>query len=91
MEEQIERVKETDISQSKIDTFGRYFLTYYFSQEKNQENELSKIPNYEYHLGDTVYIGADEYEIVSIDNEFVCLNGFIEIERFLLKNSLILT
>ena len=38
LKEQIERVKETDISQSKIDTFGRYFLTYYFSQEKNQEN-----------------------------------------------------
>ena len=34
LKEQIERVKETDISQSKIDTFGRYFLTYYFSQEK---------------------------------------------------------
>lgn len=46
LKEQIERVKETDISQSKIDTFGRYFLTYYFSQEKNQENYQSSLRTY---------------------------------------------
>lgn len=46
LKEQIERVKETDISQSKIDTFGRYFLTYYFSQEKNQENYQSSLKTY---------------------------------------------
>ncbi|WP_332380061.1 hypothetical protein [Lactococcus cremoris] len=46
LKEQIERVKETDISQSKIDTFGRYFLTYYFSQEKNKENYQSNLRNY---------------------------------------------
>ena len=28
---------------------------------------------YEYHLGDTVYMGADEYEILSFDNERVML------------------
>ncbi|MEB5970287.1 hypothetical protein [Enterococcus gallinarum] len=46
LKEQIERVKETDTSQSKIDTFGRYFLTYYFSQEKNKENYQSNLRNY---------------------------------------------
>ncbi|EAD2071557.1 hypothetical protein [Listeria monocytogenes] len=46
LKQQIERVKETDISQSKIDTFGRYFLTYYFSQEKNKENYQSNLRNY---------------------------------------------
>lgn len=46
LKEQIERVKEMDISQSKIDTFGRYFLTYYFSQEKNKENYQSNLRNY---------------------------------------------
>ena len=29
---------------------------------------------YEYHLGDTVYIGADEYEILSFDDERVMLH-----------------
>lgn len=42
-------------------------------QEKNQENELAKRV-YEYHLGDTVYLGADTFEIVSIDNDIVTLS-----------------
>ncbi|NRC94695.1 hypothetical protein [Enterococcus faecalis] len=46
LKEQIERVKETDISQSKKETFGRYFLTYYCSQEKNKENYQSNLRNY---------------------------------------------
>ncbi len=32
-----------------------------------------RIPHYEYHLGDTIYIGANEYEISSIDNNVVTL------------------
>lgn len=32
-----------------------------------------RVPNYKYHLGDTVYIGANEYEISSIDNNMVTL------------------
>ena len=32
-----------------------------------------RIPHYEYHLGDTVYIGADEYQIASINDEVVTL------------------
>lgn len=39
--------------------------------EKTQENE---VPNYEYHLGDNVFIGADEYYISSIDSGIVTLN-----------------
>lgn len=46
LQEQIERVKETDISQAKIDTFGRYFLTYYFAQENSQENYQSNLKPY---------------------------------------------
>lgn len=32
-----------------------------------------RLPKYEYHLGDTVYIGADEYEIAGISDETVTL------------------
>lgn len=33
-----------------------------------------RVPNYEYHLGDNVFIGADEYYISSIDSGIVTLN-----------------
>lgn len=46
LKEQIDAVKETDRSQSKIDTFGRYFLTYYFLQEENQETYQSSLRTY---------------------------------------------
>ena len=32
-----------------------------------------RLPQYEYHLGDTVYIGADEYEIAGIKDNIVTL------------------
>lgn len=32
-----------------------------------------RVPHYEYHLGDTVYIGADEYEIAGIKDNIVTL------------------
>ena len=48
--------------------------------EKEEEKEEINIvewqrrqPKYEYHLGDTVYIGADEYEILSFDEKRVML------------------
>lgn len=48
--------------------------------EKEEEKEEIYIvewqrrqPKYEYHLGDTVYIGADEYEILSFDENSVML------------------
>ncbi len=46
LKKQIDAVKETDRSQSKIDTFGRYFLTYYFLQEENQETYQSSLRTY---------------------------------------------
>ena len=49
-----------------------------------------RLPKYEYHLGDTVYIGADEYEIAAIsdnsvtlfDVKFPLLNKQMEFEEF---------
>lgn len=38
LENKVNQVKEMDINQEKIDTFGRYFLTYYFAQNKTDEN-----------------------------------------------------
>ena len=40
--------------------------------EQTQEQQLPDT-RYEYHLGDTVYIGASEYEILSFDDERVML------------------
>ena len=37
------------------------------------EKEPEKPTRYEYHLGDTVYIGADEYEILNLGNDTVTL------------------
>ena len=36
--------------------------------------EAAPVTEYEYHLGDTVYMGADEYEILSFDDERVMLH-----------------
>lgn len=41
--------------------------------EDNKEQNIEEPPKYEYHLGDTVYIGADEYEIAGISNNTVTL------------------
>ena len=38
-----------------------------------ENNEVETEARYEYHLGDTVYIGASEYEILSFDDERVML------------------
>lgn len=37
------------------------------------DENTEQIFDYEYHLGDTVYMGADEYEILSFDDERVML------------------
>lgn len=60
-----------------------------------EANELlnileERLPKYEYHLGDTVYIGADEYEIAEIndnsvtlfDVKFPLLNKQMDFEEF---------
>lgn len=49
-----------------------------------------RVPRYEYHLGDTVYIGADKYEIASIkdnvvtliDTKFPILNKTMSFDEF---------
>ncbi len=41
-------------------------------QPQEQPAEKEK-PTYEYHLGDTVYIGANEYEIISFNDDVVTL------------------
>lgn len=38
------------------------------------ENEPQQEAQYTYHLGDKVYIGADEYEILSFDDDYVMLS-----------------
>ena len=38
------------------------------------ENEPQQEAQYAYHLGDTVYIGADEYEILAFDDKRVVLH-----------------
>lgn len=48
------------------------------NQEKKEIEKLintleKRNPNYEYHLGDTIYIGADQYEIAGITNNIVTL------------------
>ena len=55
----INRVEKIDYVRSLLD-------------EQTQEQQLSDT-RYEYHLGDTVYIGASEYEILSFDDERVML------------------
>ena len=42
-------------------------------ETQEQTKETSPAEHYEYHLGDTVYIGASEYEILSFDDERVML------------------
>ena len=41
------------------------------AEQRDKKNELNT--QYEYHLGDTVYIGASEYEILSFNDERVML------------------
>lgn len=41
------------------------------AEQRDKENELNT--QYEYHLGNTVYIGASEYEILSFNDERVML------------------
>lgn len=65
------------------------------SERLEEANELlnileERLPKYEYHLGDTVYIGADEYEIAAIsdnsvtlfDVKFPLLNKQMDFEEF---------
>ncbi len=44
--------------------------------QSKHRNSNYLIPEYEYHLGDKVYIGASEYEILSVDDERVMLYDY---------------
>ncbi len=50
------------ITEDKISEYEKLMLSY-------QKKELK----YEYHLGDTIYLGADKFEILSIEKDFVVL------------------
>ena len=46
------------------------------TEKKPEEAEQLQDVQYEYHLGDKVYIGASEYEILSVDDERVMLYDY---------------
>lgn len=46
------------------------------AEKEPEEQEMPQDVEYEYHLGDKVYIGASEYEILSIDDERVMLYDY---------------
>ena len=46
------------------------------AEKEPEEAEISQDAKYEYHLGDKVYIGASEYEILSVDDERVMLYDY---------------
>ena len=46
------------------------------AEKEPEEAEISQDEKYEYHLGDKVYIGASEYEILSVDDERVMLYDY---------------
>ena len=46
------------------------------TEKEPEEAEISQDVQYEYHLGDKVYIGASEYEILSVDDERVMLYDY---------------
>ena len=46
------------------------------TEKEPEEAEMLQDVEYEYHLGDKVYIGASEYEILSVDDERVMLYDY---------------
>lgn len=46
------------------------------AEKEPEEAEITQDVKYEYHLGDKVYIGASEYEILSVDDERVILYDY---------------
>ena len=46
------------------------------AEKEPEEQEMPQDVEYEYHLGDKVYIGVSEYEILSIDDERVMLYDY---------------
>ena len=79
IEKQIAKMRELyDALSDKPEWLSEKDIDLYEEQMTNgldvSETKMNKQGSYEYHLGDTVYIGADEYEILSFDDERVMLH-----------------
>ncbi len=55
---------------------NREVMSTVLAEKEPEEQEMLQDVEYEYHLGDKVYIGASEYEILSIDDERVMLYDY---------------
>jgi len=55
---------------------NREVMSTALAEKEPEEQEMLQDVEYEYHLGDKVYIGASEYEILSIDDERVMLYDY---------------
>ncbi|MBD8979421.1 MAG: helicase [Clostridiales bacterium] len=73
VEKQIEKMRELyDQLPEKPEWLSKQDIDNYERQMTEATPDQNK-DRYEYHLGNTVYIGANEYEILSFDNERVML------------------
>ena len=55
---------------------NREVMSTVLAEKEPEEQEMLQDVEYEYHLGDKVYIGASEYEILSVDDERVMLYDY---------------
>ena len=71
VDEQIDKMRELyDLLPEKPEWLSKQDIDNY---ERQMIGSAQSKNNYEYHLGDTVYIGASEYEVLSFDNNRVML------------------
>ena len=71
VDEQIDKMRELyDLLPEKPEWLSKQDIDNY---ERQMIESAQSKNNYEYHLGDTVYIGASEYEVLSFDDNRVML------------------
>lgn len=71
VDEQIDKMRELyDLLPEKPEWLSKQDIDNY---ERQMIKSAQSKNNYEYHLGDTVYIGASEYEVLSFDDNRVML------------------
>lgn len=68
-----QEVKRTRVAEQ---VKNREVMSTVLAEKEPEEQEMPQDVEYEYHLGDKVYIGASEYEILSIDDERVMLYDY---------------
>ena len=68
-----QEVKRTRVAEQ---VKNREVMSTVSAEKEPEEQEMPQDVEYEYHLGDKVYIGASEYEILSIDDERVMLYDY---------------